>query len=169
MCQYETMNSVIAAPMSAQTVDQRVGELIRFWMYRRDINQPQLGKLLGLTRATVSRKISGKVTWTVTELAKTAAILEVPLSELMPEDTVEIAKSLEANASRDRGTVAGAGFEPTTSGLISVFGRNLFLKYIELRFIVALCFRDQQRCWSLSMHEHTKTLASPTWLAKTAK
>ena len=117
MCQYETMNSVIAAPMSAQTVDQRVGELIRFWMYRRDINQPQLGKLLGLTRATVSRKISGKVTWTVTELAKTAAILEVPLSELMPEDTVEIAKSLEANASRDRGTVAGAGFEPTTSGL----------------------------------------------------
>ena len=110
------MSNVIA-PSFVQTVDERVGELVRVWMYRREVRQPELAKQLGITQQTASRKISGKITWSVTDLAKTAALLDVPLSELMPEDTVEIAKSLEANASRDRGTVAGAGFEPTTSGL----------------------------------------------------
>ena len=110
------MSNVIA-PSFVQTVDERVGELVRVWMYRREVRQPELAKQLGITQQTASRKISGKITWSVTDLAKTAALLNVPLSELMPEDTVEIAKSLEANASRDRGTVAGAGFEPTTSGL----------------------------------------------------
>ncbi|WP_367269246.1 helix-turn-helix domain-containing protein [uncultured Mobiluncus sp.] len=111
------MRIAVTAPPLEQTIDERIGELVRFWMYRRDTRQPQLASVLNLTQASVSRKISGKVPWTATELAKTAAMLDVPLSELMPEDTVEIAKSLEANASRDRGTVAGAGFEPTTSGL----------------------------------------------------
>ena len=117
ICKNGNMRIAVTAPPLEQTIDERIGELVRFWMYRRDTRQPQLASVLNLTQASVSRKISGKVPWTATELAKTAAMLDVPLSELMPEDTVEIAKSLEANASRDRGTVAGAGFEPTTSGL----------------------------------------------------
>ena len=89
------MSIATVAPMIEQTVEERVGEQVRFWMYRRGIHQPQIAKVLNLTAATVSRKIAGKVPWTATELAKTAAVLDVPLTELMPEDTVEIAKATE--------------------------------------------------------------------------
>lgn len=47
---------------------------------------------------------------------KTAAFLDVPLSELLPEETVEMAKAPEPDGSEASPLVAGAGFEPTTSG-----------------------------------------------------
>lgn len=63
------------------------------WLFRRGKQQADLAAYLDLTGATTSRKIAGKTQWSVTDLARTAAFLEVPLSELMPEDTVEIARA----------------------------------------------------------------------------
>ena len=55
---------------------------------------------------------SGLIIWSVSDLAKAAAVLDVPLSELMPDDTIEIAR-----AEMESQSVPCVGLEPTTKGL----------------------------------------------------
>ena len=64
-----------------------------------------------------AREGLGQVAWSASDLVKTAAFLDVPLSELLPEETVEMAKASEPVGSEAFVSVAGVGFEPTTSGL----------------------------------------------------
>ena len=59
--------------------------------------------------------------WSASDLVKTAAFLDVPLSALLPEESVEesveMAKASEPVGSEAFVSIAGVGFEPTTSGL----------------------------------------------------
>ncbi len=61
--------------------------------------------------------MSSTVGWSVTELIKTAAFLNVAINDLLPEETVEITKSSTVGSVEDSVIVAGTGFEPATSGL----------------------------------------------------
>lgn len=80
------------------TVDARVGEEIRFWMYRRGVKQPEIAQALGLSVASVSKKMAGKVSWSVTDLAKAAALLNVSIDELIPADAIEIARAMSTKS-----------------------------------------------------------------------
>lgn len=78
-----------------------------------------LADKLGITAATMSTKIAGKTSWSVEDLVKTAAFLDVSISDLLPNETVELEKQKSSDSfeSEDSRLVAEAGFEPTTSGL----------------------------------------------------
>ena len=57
-------------------------------------------------------------TWTITDLARTAAFLDVPLGDLLPSIIVEQEKAKRPTLSGQAlDVVAGTGFEPATSGL----------------------------------------------------
>ncbi|WP_407701392.1 helix-turn-helix domain-containing protein [Trueperella bialowiezensis] len=75
------------------SVDQIIGERVNTWLRRKRLMQMELADFLGIQRSVVSRKVSGHVSWSATDLVKTAAFLDVPLSELLPEETVEMAKA----------------------------------------------------------------------------
>ena len=109
------------------TPDTLVGERVRTWMYRRGLNQLDIANVLGIGGTTVSRKLSGKTSWSVNDLVRTAALLDVSISDLLADDIVELEKTKIAHAGKAKAPepsgseashlVAGAGFEPTTSGL----------------------------------------------------
>ena len=103
--------------ISLTSRDQVIGERVNLWLRKKSLMQMDLAERLGLKAPVVSRKVSGHVAWSASDLVKTAAFLDVPLSELLPEETVEMAKAPEPDGSEASPLVAGAGFEPTTSGL----------------------------------------------------
>ena len=93
--------------LESVNTDQYIGERVMVWLKRCGKTQVQLGEYLGLKKAVISLKVNGRVGWSARDLAWTAAFLGVPLSELMPEESVEIAqkerdRSLEENG-RPRG------------------------------------------------------------------
>ncbi|WP_084676488.1 helix-turn-helix domain-containing protein [Actinotignum urinale] len=111
--------SVIEKYTATLTPDQIIGERVHLWLYRHNFTLTDLATWLGLSHTTVSRKVRGTTAWSASDLVKTAAFLNVPLSELLPEETVELEqeKIRNQNVVTDSRLVAGAGFEPTTSGL----------------------------------------------------
>ncbi|MFP7697080.1 helix-turn-helix domain-containing protein [Trueperella sp. LYQ143] len=103
------------------SVDSYIGERVHLWLRRRGHSQVELSEYLGMTQASVSRKMKGKTAWTATNIYHVAQFLQVSVSELFPSENayrldVETAsESLDPKA--EFHLVAGAGFEPTTSGL----------------------------------------------------
>lgn len=63
---------------------------IRAWMGRRSLNQARLAELLGENEIWVSRRLRGKVSISVDELARFAMALECSIGALLPplEDIV---------------------------------------------------------------------------------
>ncbi|MGV9216356.1 helix-turn-helix transcriptional regulator [Arcanobacterium canis] len=97
-----------------------VGEQVRFWLFRRGLTQADLARALGLSIPTTSRKLSGKTAWSVTDLTRAAVLLRVGITDLLQREAMEIEQKKMASDSHESKTisfVAGAGFEPTTSGL----------------------------------------------------
>ncbi len=84
--------------LATASPDVRVGERVRMWMYRRGMNQLDIAKVLGIGGTTVSRKLAGKTGWSVSDLIKTAALLDVSVSDLVAEEMVEIEKMRLASA-----------------------------------------------------------------------
>ena len=72
------------------SADEIVGERVAIWMKRRSLTGVDVGEFLGISRQSVSRKCGGHVSWSLTELARLATLLEVPLSELIPEYLTDI-------------------------------------------------------------------------------
>ncbi|MGV9196593.1 helix-turn-helix domain-containing protein [Arcanobacterium canis] len=87
--------------------DTRVGEQVRLWRHRRGKNQQDIAEMLQIRSATVSRKIAGKTAWSVSDLVKTAAFLNVSITDLLPEDTVEIEQKKMASDSKESKTNFG--------------------------------------------------------------
>ncbi|QOQ39894.1 helix-turn-helix transcriptional regulator [Trueperella pecoris] len=110
-------NEVFTESASADTL---IGEQVRFWLFRRGLNQADLAAGLGLSIPTTSRKLAGKTAWSVTDLARAAAILNVDITDLFRPEVIANEQKKMASHSEEFETissVAGAGFEPTTSGL----------------------------------------------------
>ena len=94
------------------TADQAIGAKVYQLMFRQRVTRKQLGKYLGITGASVSNKIYGQSKWSVGELFDTADFFGVTVADLLPRRT-----KMAPGENSGGQIVAGAGFEPTTSGL----------------------------------------------------
>ena len=60
-----------------------VAAQVREEMARQGISQVKLARLLGVAQQTVSRRIVGEVPFDITELARVADLLNVPLTKFV--------------------------------------------------------------------------------------
>jgi len=67
------------------TVDQIVGERFALVMFRKGLSQTRLAPHLGITQTALSHKLHGKRPWSLTELLKMAALLDMPIEEVLAE------------------------------------------------------------------------------------
>ncbi|MHA2788302.1 helix-turn-helix domain-containing protein [Corynebacterium sp. S7] len=101
------------------TLNEAIGAKVDQIMFRRRITRKALGEALGITGAGVSRKLYGQTAWTTEDLYVVADVLGVEVTDLLPrrvEVTTDEKTPSEEGVNRKK-LVAGAGFEPTTSGL----------------------------------------------------
>ncbi|WP_185934425.1 helix-turn-helix domain-containing protein [Actinobaculum suis] len=99
------------------TVDDIIAERVLTWVRRRKMQQTDLADKIGVAPATLSRKLRGHVGWSASDVVGAAVALGVPITELLPEELTQMIKAPEPKGSEASSVVAGAGFEPTTSGL----------------------------------------------------
>lgn len=78
------MGNIIQMPQ-ATPANQRVGMNVRIAMLSRGVDQPALGRALGLSQPSISRKLNGQTQWTPDEIEATAALLRVPIERLFQE------------------------------------------------------------------------------------
>lgn len=64
--------------------DMYVGERVHLLLRRRQITQSELVQTMGISPSTLSKKLRGRVTWTVHELLVAAEFLAVPVDDLLP-------------------------------------------------------------------------------------
>ena len=105
-------------PHIADVISVRVNHLL--FINRQ--NQRRLAVRLGLKPASVSAKMTGANRWNVDEVLALAQYFEVATDYLYGLEPIESAQPVktEGPVSVETGpsaSVAGAGFEPTTSGL----------------------------------------------------
>ena len=94
--------------------DEAVGMKVNAFLFRKRETKKALGTVLGVSAATAGRKINGEIGWSLDDLYRTAEFFGVEITDLLPR---RIANEEAASLSADGHLVAGAGFEPTTSGL----------------------------------------------------
>jgi len=84
---------------------------VRAEVARQRIPQARTAAALGQNQQWLSRRMTGHVEFRISELLILAEFLDVPITDLLP-------KQKTAAPVRDDGrqAVAGAGFEPATSG-----------------------------------------------------
>ena len=106
------------APTSMNTASV-VASNIRAEAARRGFSQRALGRALGITQGQITRRWKGVINWQLDELDDVAALLGLTVTDLItpPRGGLGYEKGPGAKAPEPFGAVAGAGFEPTTSGL----------------------------------------------------
>ena len=72
--------------MPTNSPAERVAGDVRAAMRRRHVTQAALAAALSLSQAAVSRRLSGSVDFTVTELHIAATLLDVDVAELIGAD-----------------------------------------------------------------------------------
>ena len=100
------------------TANEAVGAKVNQLMFRNRTTRKQLAEALGITGAAVSRKIYGQNSWTLEELYSVADFFNITVTDLLPRRVPHTQETPDSRV-RTEGSdfVAGAGFEPTTSGL----------------------------------------------------
>ena len=78
------------------TIDQVIGSNVHELMWRQRVKQAAMLNALGVSRSTLTKKLRGDITWMAKDIEKAAEVLNVDPGRLF--------------------SVAGAGFEPATSG-----------------------------------------------------
>lgn len=68
----------MSAPLNTFVVEE-----IRAGLARRRVTQDQLAAAIGISQATMSRRLAGTQPFTVPELERVAAFLDVPLGSLV--------------------------------------------------------------------------------------
>ena len=100
--------------------DEAIGERVNQLMFINRVTRKRLGEVLGITGPAAGKKVMGKAAWTASDLYKVADFFGVDITELLPRRVPapghdETPRTAVQGASPN--VVAGAGFEPTTSGL----------------------------------------------------
>ena len=109
-------------------VDRAVGLTVRQQLAANGAQAKELATALGLSQSATSRKLKGETGWTATDLLLVAAFFRVEVQDLMPHSDGQggwipapfkpgHAKGPAPSGTGPSSSVAGAGFEPTTSGL----------------------------------------------------
>lgn len=68
---------------TAETADSVIGAEVRAWLGRRGVSQKWLAEQLGIVPMGISRRLSGKTSFTARELLLAAQALDVTLGELL--------------------------------------------------------------------------------------
>ena len=106
---------------SMMTADEAIGVMVNDLMFRNRVSRKRLGEAIGMTGQGVSRKVLGQVAWTINDLYLVADFFSVPVESLLPRRVESPSDREKSPSSEEKGdhryVVAGAGFEPTTSGL----------------------------------------------------
>lgn len=113
---------------STMTADSATGFAVNQYLFNVGVSKTALAKHLGISRPAVSQKVHGRVSWSLEEIYGTAELLSIDPIDLLPrrDDNGNWlpapfipgkAKAPEPSGSEASHLVAGAGFEPTTSGL----------------------------------------------------
>lgn len=102
------------------TAHEAIGISVNQLLFTRNITRRRLGEALGVQGEAVSKKLRGQSRWTIEEVYAMAEFFEVDLMDLLPR---KLPRGYEIGAPFDKGPqsnlVAGAGFEPATSGLVT--------------------------------------------------
>lgn len=69
--------------MPHQTTAQRVGANVRAEMARRKISQQAMSKQVSLSQQGLSRRMTGRIAFSVDELDDIATVLNVPVANLI--------------------------------------------------------------------------------------
>ena len=127
------------------TANEAVGAKIDQLMFRSRTSRKDLADALGITGAAVSKKIYGQNRWALEELFDAADFFGVEITDLLPRrvSPLETGKA-PSEEGADPKLVAGAGFEPTTSGSLP---SPLFLWWNVRRF----CFAVMPSCRHAAM------------------
>ncbi|AGG66174.1 helix-turn-helix domain-containing protein [Corynebacterium callunae] len=102
-----------------RTPDECVGIVVNQLLFTTKTTKRELGAVLGISGATAGRKVRGEISWSLDDLYATADFFGVNITDLLPRRSpLETPESPSTEVERDSwNLVAGAGFEPTTSGL----------------------------------------------------
>lgn len=102
------------------TAHEAIGISVNQLLFTRNITRRRLGAALGVQGEAVSKKLRGQSRWTIEEIYAMAEFFELDLMDLLPR---KLPRGYEIGAPFDKGPqsnlVAGAGFEPATSGLVT--------------------------------------------------
>jgi transcriptional regulator with XRE-family HTH domain len=85
---------------------------VRAQLARAHMSQQDLVHRSGLTQSTVSRRLNGSTAFTLPELFDICAVLGMSVTDLL----VSAQRNRPRPVGAEGGQVAGAGFEPATSG-----------------------------------------------------
>lgn len=100
------------------TAHEAIGISVNQLLFTRNITRRRLGAALGVQGEAVSKKLRGQSRWTIEEIYAMAEFFELDLMDLLPR---KLPRGYEIGAPFNKGPqsnlVAGAGFEPATSGL----------------------------------------------------
>lgn len=77
------------APTTAQHYEDIISRNVRLYLSLQSIPQTRLAEALNLTAATVSQKLTGRVSWSVADLVNTANFLGVRPEDLMDDALIE--------------------------------------------------------------------------------
>lgn len=69
--------------------DQITGEKIHIIMRRRGMVQADIAPHLDIDQSSMSKKLYGKRSWTLDEILTVAKVLDVPVTELLPDADYE--------------------------------------------------------------------------------
>ena len=101
--------------------DEAIGMTINQHLFARKMSGNSFGPVIGVSGATVSRKLRGNVGWSVTELLTAASFFGIEPADLMPTPDGMggwIPAPFKSARRRDVDTVVPqVGLEPTTHGL----------------------------------------------------
>ena len=102
------------------TAHEAIGVSVNQLLFTRNITRRRLGEALGVQGEAVSKKLRGQSRWTIEEVYAMAEFFELDLMDLLPR---KLPRGYEIGAPCDKrpqsNLVAGAGFEPATSGLVT--------------------------------------------------
>lgn len=97
---------------TTDTPDAAVGMKINQLLFLQRKTRKELAQALNTSPATAGRKVLGSISWSLSDLFAAADFFDVDVTDLLPR---RIEKAPGENSEGQ--LVAGAGFEPTTSGL----------------------------------------------------
>lgn len=119
-------------PPSRASYNEALGLTVNQLLFEHRMTRKDLGAEFGVGQSVVSRKLRGQVSWTAEELSILASLFAVSLDDVVPtrtEDGAWIPAAYVPGQQKtpapvgagvptaDAALVAGAGFEPATSGL----------------------------------------------------
>ena len=94
----------------AKRVERTICLNIRILLASQQLDQRGLAEALGMTDASISRKMNGITSWSITDLVNTAVYLHVPLERIISSRTDAVIDYALGPSSVE----PPAGFGPTT-------------------------------------------------------